>query len=107
LPAEACLPPQRISAQPAIRNLQSAIKALGAVCIAVLNLGAQTNNHSASGFLVNRQAYEFAVGFRPDRFQLLKVGYEWTKLEGELQAHDNVLGVQFVTSLNALSKALK
>jgi hypothetical protein len=73
----------------------------------------QANNHpedsigrDATTFLPNRQAYELAVGFRPDRFQLLKVGYEWMNVDGP-QTHDNVFGVQFVTSINALSKALK
>jgi hypothetical protein len=61
----------------------------------------------ASTYLPNRQAYELAVGFRPDRSQLLKVGYEWMKVDGSPQVHDNVFGVQFVTSINALSKALK
>jgi hypothetical protein len=74
----------------------------------------QANNHpedliirDASTYLPNRQAYELAVGFRPDRIQLLKVGYEWVKVDGGPQVHGNVFGVQFVTSINALSKALK
>jgi hypothetical protein len=74
----------------------------------------QANDHpedsigrDRSTFLPNRQAYELAVGFRPGRIQLLKVGYEWLKVEGGPRTHDNVFGVQFVTSINALSKALK
>jgi hypothetical protein len=74
----------------------------------------QMNNHpkdsigrDASTFLPNCQAVELAVGFRPDRLQLLKVGYEWMNVEHGPQTHDNVFGVQFVTSINALSKALK
>jgi hypothetical protein len=74
----------------------------------------EANNHpedstgkSAATFLPNRQAYEFAVGFRPDRFQLLKVGYEWMRAEGGPRTHDNVFGVQFVTSIDTLSKAFK
>jgi len=58
-------------------------------------------------YVPNRQAYEVAVGFRPNRFQLLKVGYEWMVVQGGPQTHDNVLGVQFVTSINGLAKALK
>jgi hypothetical protein len=60
-----------------------------------------------STFFPNRQAYELAVGFRPNRLQLLKVGYEWMKVDGRPGSHDNVFGVQFVTSINGLSKALK
>lgn len=74
----------------------------------------EANNHpedstgkSAATFLPNRQVYEFAVGFRPDRFQLLKVGYEWVRAEGDPRTHDNVFGVQFVTSIVAFSKAFK
>jgi hypothetical protein len=62
---------------------------------------------SAAPYVPNRQAYEVAVGFRPNRFQLLKVGYEWMVVQGGPQTHDNVFGVQFVTSFNGLSKALK
>jgi hypothetical protein len=60
-----------------------------------------------STFFLNRQAYELAVGFRPNRLQLLKVGYEWMKVDGRTGSHDNVFGVQLVTSINGLSKALK
>ncbi len=55
----------------------------------------------------NSQAYEVAVGFRPGRFYLLKVGYEWMRMEGAPQTHDNVLGVQFVVTPPVLSKALR
>jgi hypothetical protein len=74
----------------------------------------QANNHpedlvarSADTFLPNCQAYEVALGFRPDRFVLLKVGYEWLRMEGVPGTRDNVFGVQVVTSINSLSKALK
>jgi len=74
----------------------------------------QQNNHpvdatmrSVEPFLPNRQAYEFALGFRPNRFQLLKVGYEWVAVQGGPRARDNAFGVQFVTSINALTKAFK
>ena len=74
----------------------------------------QANNHpedstvrSATTFLPNRQAYEIAVGFRPNHLQLLKVGYEWLRMEGLPGIHDTVFGVQLVTAINSLSKALK
>ena len=57
----------------------------------------RANNYRAAGFLVTRQVYECAVGFRPDRFQLHKVGYEWVKVEGGPQTQDGVFGVQLVT----------
>jgi hypothetical protein len=74
----------------------------------------QTNNRpvignvkSATTFFPNRQAYELVVAFRPSRFQLLKIGYEWMKVEDRPGTHDNVFGIHFVTSINRLSKALK
>jgi hypothetical protein len=59
----------------------------------------------AEHFLPNRQAYEFAVGYRVNRFQTLKVGYEVFKTKNVPGSRDNVFGVQFVTSVHALSKA--
>jgi len=74
----------------------------------------QTDNHAVVGgvqtpttVFPNRQYYEVAVGFRPDRFQLLKVGYEWAKVANGQVNRNNVFGVQFVTSFNGLSIALK
>lgn len=74
----------------------------------------QTDNHAVIGgvessttVFPNRQYYEVAVGFRPDRFQLLKVGYEWAEVDNGEVNHNNVFGVRFITSINGLSKALK
>jgi hypothetical protein len=74
----------------------------------------QTDNHaifdgvtSPTTVFPNRGYYEAAVGFRPDRFQLLKVGYEWAHIENGVVNHDNVLGIQFVTSINGISKAIQ
>ncbi|MGH9354009.1 MAG: hypothetical protein ACRD2G_17915, partial [Terriglobia bacterium] len=81
---------------------------------AALRTGYQTDNHpvywnvrSSTTFLPNRQAYEFAVGFRPNRLMLLKAGYEWVNVAGGPRGQDNVFGVQFITSINSLSKAFK
>jgi hypothetical protein len=81
---------------------------------AAARLNYQTDNHAIFGGFVspitvfpNRQYYEVAVGFRPDHFQLLKVGYEWTQIQNGEINHDNVFGVQFVTTFNGLSLALK
>jgi len=59
----------------------------------------------AEHFLPNRQAYEFAVGYRVNRLQTLKVGYEVFRTSGVAGSRDNVFGIQFVTSVHALSKA--
>ena len=81
---------------------------------AALRAGYQTSNHpvywgmrSATTFLPNRQSYELAAGFRPNRLTLLKAGYEWVNVEGGPRGQDNVLGVQFIVSVNPLSKAFK
>jgi len=55
--------------------------------------------------LSGRRSYEFAVGYRPNRWQLLKVGYQRLRLEGG-QAYDNVLAIQLVTSIESLSKSV-
>ncbi len=74
----------------------------------------QVHNHvrdskgrSPLPFQPNLQAYEVAVGFRPNRWQLLKVGYEWLHETDESGTQYNVLGLQLVTSLDALSKAIR
>jgi hypothetical protein len=59
----------------------------------------------ADHFLPNRQSYELAVGYRVNRFQTLKVGYELFKTDGTPGTRNNVFGVQFVSSVHALSKA--
>jgi len=56
-------------------------------------------------FEANVQAYEFALGFRPSRWQLLKIGYEWLRTKDVPGTRDNVLGLQLVTNIRPLSKA--
>jgi hypothetical protein len=53
----------------------------------------------------NLQITEVAVGYRINRAQLLKVGYEWPHSNGTLNSHDNIFGVQLVTSFTSISKA--
>ncbi|MBZ5595539.1 MAG: hypothetical protein LAP39_25115 [Acidobacteriia bacterium] len=62
---------------------------------------------SDESYAQNVQSYEFAVGVRPNRWQLLKVGYEWLRGEDISGTRDNVFGIQLVTSIQALSKALR
>jgi hypothetical protein len=79
---------------------------------AALRVGVQRNGRvadltqqSRQSFEPNQQAYEFALGYRPNRWQLLKVGYEWLRTSDVSPSRDNVLGIQFVTSIQSLSKA--
>jgi hypothetical protein len=46
------------------------------------------------------QAVETAAGFRPDRFQLIKVGYEIEHYSQGSEQNDNVLGIQFITTFH-------
>jgi hypothetical protein len=58
-------------------------------------------------FLPAKRSYEMALGFRPNRWQLVKVGYEWRLIEGFPGSQQNVLAVQYVTSFPALSRAFR
>ena len=51
------------------------------------------------------QVYEVAAGYRPNRLQLVKVGYEIQQGPAIRGTIDNVLAVQLVTSFDALSLA--
>ena len=62
---------------------------------------------SASTFQPNQQSYEFAVGFNVNHFQSVKLGYEWLKTAGTSGSGGNVFGLQFVTSIDSLSKVVK
>jgi hypothetical protein len=61
--------------------------------------------HIRANAFAGRQAYEFAVGFRPNRRQLLKVGYQiqqGSEIRGTLA---NNFSVQMVTSFHPISVA--
>jgi len=52
-----------------------------------------------------RQVYEVVAGFRPNRHQLLKVGYEIQQGPAIQGVHANVLSAQLVTTFHAISIA--
>jgi hypothetical protein len=52
-------------------------------------------------------SYEFAAGCWLNRHQLLKIGYEWLDVQYQGGTHNNVLGVQLVTSIHALNWAFR
>jgi hypothetical protein len=58
-------------------------------------------------FQPSRHTTELAVGFRPNRIQLLKVGYLWMGGEEVEGSEYNVFGIQYVTSIHSLSKAFR
>lgn len=79
---------------------------------AALRIGEQRNSRvvdanqqSLQTFQPDQQSYEFAIGYRPNRWQLVKLGYEWLRTSDVPGTRDNVLGVQIVTNLPTLSQA--
>jgi len=75
-------------------------------------VGFQRNSHltdlterTDETFAPNRQSYELAMGYRPNRWQLLKVGWEWLSTSQASGTRDQVFGVQLVTSIQSLSQA--
>jgi hypothetical protein len=61
---------------------------------------------SSGPFLSGRRSYEFALGYRPNRWQLFKVEYQRLRAEGE-QTFGSTLAFQLVTSIQSLSKTLR
>ncbi len=81
---------------------------------AAARIGYEWNNRIADSAtpspvasLLNWSAYEAAIGFRPNRWQLLKIGYQWRHLEGYSGSLQNVVGIQYVTSFNAGSRSIR
>jgi hypothetical protein len=62
---------------------------------------------SADPFLPGRRSYEFALGYRPNRRQLLKAGYQRLRLEGASAVSDNVVAIQLVTRFPTISKSFR
>ena len=55
----------------------------------------------------DRQNYDFVVGYRPNRFQLLKVGYQWLRDQTVQGTRDDVWAIQYVTSIDSLRKSFR
>lgn len=58
------------------------------------------NGYTNSGNYGKEQSLEFAAGFRPNRFQLIKAGYEMGHYSTGAERFDNTVAVQLVTSLH-------
>jgi hypothetical protein len=70
---------------------------------AAVRAGYQNYTYLAS----DRQNYDFVVGYRPNRFQLVKVGYQWLKDRSVAGTYDDVWAVQYVTSIDVLRKSFR
>jgi hypothetical protein len=46
-------------------------------------------------------AIETAAGFRPNRFQLIKAGYEFRHYSSPASPSDNIFALQLVTTIHA------
>ena len=55
----------------------------------------------------DRQNYDFVVGYRPNRFQLVKVGYQWLRDQKVQGTHDDVWAIQYVTSIDSLRRSFR
>ena len=62
---------------------------------------------TAESFAPAQGVYEAAIGIRPNRVQLIKVGYEWMRTSGVRGKSDNVFGVQWVVSIHSISGAFR
>ncbi len=62
-------------------------------------------NYVRASAFPGRQVYEMVAGYRPNRYQLLKIGYEVQQGPRIQGTKSNTLAVQFVTTFRALSIA--
>ena len=53
---------------------------------------------------IPQRVFEFGFGFRPNNHQLLKASYKRTALSTTHGEEDNVLALQLVTSVTALTR---
>jgi hypothetical protein len=58
------------------------------------------NGFSSANASGNQQTLETATGFRPNRLQLIKVGYEYEHYSVGAEHNDNTLAIQFITTLH-------
>ena len=61
-------------------------------------------NYHRSNLIPGGEAYEFAVGYRQSRRNLVKVGYQIARGPRTRGSLDNVLAIQFVMKLKGVSK---
>jgi len=65
------------------------------------------SGQSASEFFPTMGSYEIGAGCWLNRYQLLKVGYEWLEIDYQRGTRNNVVGVQLVTSFRPVSWAFR
>lgn len=61
---------------------------------------AARNGYSSNSATGNEQTVEGAAGFRPNRFQVVKVGYEFEHLSTGTHREEQTVAVQWVTTLH-------
>ena len=70
--------------------------------------GAADNTGASTGqFAPSIASYELAAGSWINRHQLLKVSYEWLKIQNLPGTKLDVLGFQFVTTFHAWDQAFR
>ena len=70
-------------------------------------VGAGNVGATAAHWAASQQVNEVAFGFRPNRYQLIKAGYEWVRGADAHGTLDNVVGIQLVTTVTPVSLALQ
>jgi hypothetical protein len=77
--------------------------------ITALRFPAVEDNSGASidHAAIPQRVYEFGFGFRPNNHQLLKASYKRVALSTAHEERDNVVALQLVTSLTALTRAFR
>jgi hypothetical protein len=55
---------------------------------------------ASNNYVTRTQSVESSVGFRPDRLQLLKIGYEFEHYSSGNEREDNIVGIQLVTTFH-------
>ena len=58
------------------------------------------NGYSSANASGIEQTLETAAGFRPNRLQLIKVGYEYEHQRAGTQRNDNTLVIQFISTFH-------
>ncbi len=76
---------------------------LTARCYLATRIGYQDYNYIAP----DRQNYDFVFGYRPNRWQLVKFGYQLLRDRAVAGTVDDVWAVQYVTSLDSLQKPFR
>lgn len=55
---------------------------------------------ASNDYTARTHSIETSMGFRPNRFELLKIGYEFEHYSSASEGNDNIVGIQFITTFH-------